>query len=405
MRIGLAMAVGACVLALLAPWSAHAQAPAASVRVDVVRLEALESWRPSVGQIRAARRSVLAAEEEGLVAEVLVREGQSVQAGEVVARLDDTRARLELRRAQAELSSSRATLAEREALVDNAQRDLDRVRATYERGGGNERELDDARTNLAAAQARLEAARADVMLNEALVELAQRRLEDMSIAAPFGGRIVRRSTEAGQWLSRGGSVAEIVALDVVEAWIDVPERLVDRLADGRVAVRVRVPATGDEVEAIAYTIVPDADPRSRLFPVRIVLENPKERFRPGMSVLGLTPTGVTEQTLTVHKDAMLRDDAGEYVYFAAPSGDGGYQAVPARVTRLFAAGERVAVRSESLFPGAMVIVEGNERMFPMQPVQIMNLDQVQRAGQPGGGASGPSPTEGPDRSATPAERG
>lgn len=370
--------------------SARAQAPAASVRVDVARSEPIETWRESTGQIRASRRSVLAAEEEGLVAQMLVREGDKVDSGQVIARLDDKRAALELRRAEAVLKSVEAVVAEREALVDNARRDLERVQQTYDRGGGNEREIDQARTSLQAAEARLAAARADVVLNEVLVDLAGTRLEDMTVRAPFAGRIVRRSAEVGQWLGGGDAVAEIVSLETVEAWIDVPERLVARLNEDGGRVRVRIPATGDEVEATSFTVVPDADPRSRLFPVRIVLENPDERLRPGMSAMGLTPTGVTEPTLTVHKDAMLRDDAGEFVYFAVPGEGGSYMGAPARVTRLFAAGDRVAIRAGALPPGAMVVVEGNERMFPMQPLNILNLPKDGTERQSAGSARGDS---------------
>lgn len=377
---------GALLLVLLVVPAAWGQAPPANVRVDVVRNEPLESWRESTGQIRAARRSVLAAEEEGLVWQVLVREGDAVEAGQAVARLDDTRAGLELRRAEALLLSGRAVVSEREALVENAQRDLERVEQSYQRGGGNEREIDQARTALLAARARLEAARADVVLNEVLVDLARTRLADMTIRAPFKGRVVRRMAEAGQWLGRGDTVAEVISLGAVEAWVDVPERLVERLGEPGAKIRVRVPATGDEIEALQWTVVPDADPRSRLFPVRIVLENPGERFRPGMSALGLTPTGVTEQTVTVHKDAMLRDDAGEFVFFAAPDQDGGHVALPARVVRLFATGDRVAIRSGSLPPGAMVVVEGNERMYPTQPLNIMNPPPAERSkSAPSGG--------------------
>lgn len=387
MRLNAAAAVAVLGALFLISDRALGQAPPATVRIDQARSEPLETWRESTGEIRASRRSVLAAEEEGLVAEVLVREGDRVEAGQVIARIDDQRATLELRRAEAFLESVKAVEAEREALVDNARRDLERVQQTFDRGGGNEREIDQARTDLRAAEARLAASRADVVLNGVLVDLAKTRVEDMIVRAPFSGRIVRRNAEAGQWLGAGDPVAELVSLETVEAWIDVPERLIGRLTQDDGRVRVRVTATGDEVEAERYTIVPDADTRSRLFPVRVVLANEQERFRPGMSVIGLTPTGVTEATLTVHKDAMLRDDAGEYVYFAVPGQGGGFAAAPARVTRLFASGERVAIRANAMPPGAMVVIEGNERMFPMQPLNILNMPADQQPAQ-GAGSDG-----------------
>eukprot|EP01025_Chloroclados_australasicus_P034780 TRINITY_DN35512_c0_g1_i5.p3 TRINITY_DN35512_c0_g1~~TRINITY_DN35512_c0_g1_i5.p3 ORF type:complete len:198 (+),score=43.78 TRINITY_DN35512_c0_g1_i5:671-1264(+) len=192
MRLNAAAAVAVLGALFLISDRALGQAPPATVRIDQARSEPLETWRESTGEIRASRRSVLAAEEEGLVAEVLVREGDRVEAGQVIARIDDQRATLELRRAEAFLESVKAVEAEREALVDNARRDLERVQQTFDRGGGNEREIDQARTDLRAAEARLAASRADVVLNGVLVDLAKTRVEDMIVRAPFSGRIVRR---------------------------------------------------------------------------------------------------------------------------------------------------------------------------------------------------------------------
>ena len=120
-------------------------------------------------------------------------------------------------------------------------------------------------------------------------------------------------TDAGQWVDEGGGVVELVALTEIEAWLDVPERLIDRLTEGESTVRVRVTATGEEVDAEVIAVVPEADELSRLFPVRVAMDNADQRLKPGMSVIGLTPTGITEPSLTVPKDALLRDDAGEFL--------------------------------------------------------------------------------------------
>jgi membrane fusion protein (multidrug efflux system) len=83
-----------------------------------------------------------------------------------------------------------------------------------------------------------------------------------------------------------------------------------------------------------------------------------------MSVVGLVPTGVRDESLTVPQDAVLRDDAGEYVYV-----DGGGRAAVVRVETLFSVDDRLVVRSTGLQPGARVVVEGHQRMFPGQPLE------------------------------------
>jgi multidrug efflux pump subunit AcrA (membrane-fusion protein) len=89
----------------------------------------------------------------------------------------------------------------------------------------------------------------------------------------------------------------------------------------------------------------------------------------GMSVTAYVPTGESGERLTISRDAIMRGPTGAYVYVsrqtqpqAPPS------AVPADVQVLFAAGERVVVQSPMLQAGDMLVVEGNERLFPMAPI-------------------------------------
>jgi hypothetical protein len=87
-----------------------------------------------------------------------------------------------------------------------------------------------------------------------------------------------------------------------------------------------------------------------------------------MSVTAWVPTAQLSQQLLVHKNAVLRNEAGPYVYVVRQGPDGAARALPAAVQVLFALEERFAVRSSDLREGDLVVVEGNERLFPMMQV-------------------------------------
>lgn len=377
MRTLNALGVLAAIGAILVARPAHAQPggggpPPAVVVLDPARLETIEQWREVTGRLKALQRSLLASQEEGLVIELGLNEGDEVEQGQVLARLHDVRAKLAVARAEADAADKRASVAENRVAVENAKRDLDRYQQASGQSTVTPMEMDRVRSVFDGASARLDSALAELAAAESDLALARQRLDDMTIKAPFAGRIVSKRTQVGQWIGRGDAVVEIVSLDVIEAWLDVPERFIGRLAESEGAVHVRCDAVGRTLDAKVTAIIPDADPLSKLFPVRVRLENEDLSLKPGMSVVGLVPTGGTAPTLTISKDGVLRDDAGEFVYFNA-----GGIAAPARITTLFGLpNNRVAIRADSLPPGAGIVVEGNERMFPGQPLAIQ-----------GGGAS------------------
>ena len=345
--------------------------PPANVVIDAVRSEVVEQQRAATGQILTRRRSSLAAEEAGLVSELDLEAGDLVERGQVIARLDPTYVQIDLTRARAQVALAEAFIAQRSAELDQSERDLERLRQLDARGSASESELDDGRTRVAADRATLAQAEADLAVAQADVASAEARLEDMTIRAPFAGRVVRKATEVGQWASRGDPIIEIVSVRSLEARVDVPENVVGRVGellanDGELMVDVRVPALDAYVPGRVIGIIPQGDELSRLFPVRLAIDNEQELMKPGMSVVAMMPTRVRAETVTVHKDAVLRNDAGEYVYF-----DSGGQAMIAPVQRLFAVGDRIAIRQGMLSPGMDVVVEGNERLFPTQPLNVL----------------------------------
>jgi len=382
-------------------------APPAVVMTDAAKIQPLQRQRSATGDVRAIRRARLAAQVEGFVVSFDAFEGQVVKAGELIAQLDDERARFDLDRAVAEHEAAKALVLEQEAEVERAENDLDRLRQLDRDGISSPQELDDAIAADRSARAMLASAEAQVTAAAANESLAKRHLKDTKIVAPFDGVVVERLSEVGQWVGAGGEIVTVVATGQVDVWIDVPERYVRFLnTNGSPAkVEIDIPSADLHEQVTVTRVVPVADERSRLFPVVIRMDDHEGMLRPGMSVTAMVPTGETAPVMTVHKDAVLRDDAGLFVYWAPPHTDesnpgvSGIAAV-ARIERLFGAGDRIAVGAD-IPPEGRVIVEGNERLFPGQPLMI-----TERGGKPTGKPNGePSGEQGNKPDSTVAEGG
>jgi len=340
--------------------------PPASVYVDSARVMRVNTFREATGSLRPERRSLVASREEGRVLRFDIREGDRVEAGDTLAKLDDDLLRHAAEVARADVARDRGVVEERQAELENARRDLTRLQSLAAKGSARPVELDDAETAVTRARAQLRQAEAQLAADEAELATAERRLRDATIEAPFAGRVVSTNTEVGQWLDSGETVAELVALDVIECWLDVPESGVDELRASSEPVKIRVKALEREYVAPVASVIPDADPLSRLFPVLVLIDNEDGALAPGMSVTGLTPTGVRGDVLTIHQDAVRVDDLGEYVYY-----DQAGTAAVARVRTLYTVGDRAVIRPGAIREGTRVVVEGNERMFPGQPLEVL----------------------------------
>lgn len=347
--------------------AALGQPPASKVYVAEARLELLEPLRETTGEIRAARRSRVAAEESGRVVQIRVEPGDRVEEGDLLAELDATYVKIDLRRREATVARDQGNVREAEIELARANRDLKRIEGLQRQSASSRTEFEDAQSDVGVAEAKLEQAKAD--LDAALAELdrAKERLDDMTIEAPFSGRVVDRFTDIGEWVDGGDSVVELVALDEVDVFIDVPQQFITALRETEREVSIRIEATGEILESNVTEIVPVADSLSRMFPVRLRMANGDEKYKPGMSVVGLIPTGKVEERLAVPKDAIRRDDVGAFLFEVS----GGVAQVR-RVTPLYAKEDLVVLRPGDVAPGAQVVTEGNERLFPGAPVMILN---------------------------------
>ncbi len=370
----------ACEAAVAQPGDAP---PATPVRAGEVRAEPVVERRLVTGELRAAKRARLAAQEEGLVIAMPVREGQAVRAGELLTELDSRRLRLLISEAEADAAFAEATIDERRESLGQAEQEWQRVRSAFEAGGATARERRDAEWSHRIARARLAQAEAQRLMVAARLDRLREQLADTRIVAPFDAVVVGRLTEIGQWVASGDAVAEVVATGRVEAWLSVPQRLLGAASSSANGVLVEVGSSGIVLGAVEQRVVPDIDPRSRTFVLVATLKPNGAALAPGMSVVGWVPTGLEGVQLTVPKDAVLRNDAGAFVYRVSGGRGGPSPAFPAAVEVLFPVGDRYVIGAGALAEGDVVVVEGNERLFPGTMVRV--VDEV-AAGAGGGGS-------------------
>jgi HlyD family secretion protein len=272
----------------------------------------------------------LAAKVGGRLAALPFQEGESVRAGDVVARIETVDIQNDLARARAELAAAEARLALLEA--GTRKEDLDRVAAEVarieadlaaarvdlgrleglaDRGTATEKARDDARTRvlllertLAATQAEQAKAKAGPRFQEiaqaraqrdaavAVVATAGQRLADATVVAPRGGVVTQRATEPGEVLSAGALLS--VLTDISQPWltvyVDEPSLSRIRLGD-QVTVRVdgRQEAFTGTVSLVAKVAeftpknVQTPEERAKLvFKVKVSLDNAAGVFKPGM---------------------------------------------------------------------------------------------------------------------------
>ncbi|MHC4821474.1 MAG: efflux RND transporter periplasmic adaptor subunit, partial [Planctomycetota bacterium] len=345
------------VLALLIAAPAPAQEggpPPSHVKVEAVKSERLGRRRRVTGTLRAAKRSLVAAREGGVVLELPVREGQTFEKDAVLARLDDERLKILLETVDAEKVQSEASLEELRAESARDARDLESLRSLAASDAANPKEVADAESAVRIAEARVRQGERQIAVIEARARLLRKRIADTVIRAPFAGTVVKKHTEVGQWTGEGDAVVELLSTTDLEAWLEVPQRSLGPVEKHRGTLEITVDATGAQHRIEGWRLLRQVDTRARTFFVIAALPTDAS-LAPGMSLTAMVPEGAEADQLTISRDAILKGETGSYVYVAAGGGEG--KPASARmqpVEVLFSLGDRADVRGTGLKAGALV---------------------------------------------------
>jgi HlyD family secretion protein len=207
---------------------------------------------------------------EQRVAEVIVEEGDRVQAGQLLAQLETQGLDAHVRQAQAAWAGSRAAVGQQEAVTVEARASFKRIEPLGGSGTVSEQQVDERRAQADSAAASLRAARAEV--DQALAQLAGARHQrsKADIRAPFAGVIVERVARPGA-LSGGDPMFRLIREGLIEFEGDVAETDLVDIELGQ-TLRVQIAGIASPMEGTIRRVDPKVNVRSRLGRVRIALD-------------------------------------------------------------------------------------------------------------------------------------
>lgn len=249
------------------------------------------------GVIEAVQRSTVSAQTSGTVLELPYDVDDAVEEGALIVRLEDNEQR-------ARVNQAKSARAEALANLEDARQRLERVERLFEQEVASRSELDQARNNFNAAEARLSRTRAEL-------DEARKQLDHTRVIAPYSGIVVERHVEMGESVRPGQPLMTGLSLEQLRVVVSVPQRYAEQLRrEQRATVTLN---DGRTLKTGRMTFYPYADPGTHSFRLRLQLEEPDASLFPGMLVQVGIP--VTErEALWIPASSLVRRGELRAVY-------------------------------------------------------------------------------------------
>jgi RND family efflux transporter MFP subunit len=225
----------------------------------------------------------------GKVAEILVKEGDTVEKGTLLASLDDGPERIQTEQLKVQAANKTRILSAKAELAQKMV-DLEKLEAARMKGAASDWEVEQMKLSVRIAELSLKAARIEHEQNGRQYAQAMHQLKRMRIVSPVSGRVEKVSAEAGEVVEKARPVVQLVKTDPL--WLDVPVPLprAKQLAMGqRVTISFSGDPAGESADARIVHISSVADAASDTLRVRIEVGNPSRRPAGEQVTVGFPP--------------------------------------------------------------------------------------------------------------------
>jgi RND family efflux transporter MFP subunit len=282
--------------------------------------------RTFTGALEAYSSFIVAPKVGGRIRSVYLDISDSVERGQIVAKLDDAEFESEETQALANLAVAEASLAEAQSQAEIAARDTNRLNELRGKGFTSDSQFEVAEAEQLAREARLKVAEAQITRARAALNAARIRRSYSSVVADWDGddplRVVaERFVDEGVTVSANTPLLRIVEIDRMTAVINVTERDYALLQPGQEATIVTDAFPGETFRGVIERIAPIFRTATRQARVEVFISNLDRKLKPGMFVrASLTLDRVDEATI-VPESALTRRDGIDGCFVVSPAGD------------------------------------------------------------------------------------
>jgi RND family efflux transporter MFP subunit len=303
---------------------------AIGVHIVPAQEESIRTRVEAIGSFFALDESTISSQVEGEVSHILVDVGDMVKEGQVLVAIEPTELQYAVETQRAAVRQVRSQLGigpndpppkdpSKVAFVQRAAADLldakqkhDRARLLFQSQVVAQGDVDAAVAKYDNASAAHELAiqqveqfAAQLQSNEVMLRLAEKKVADASIRAPFNGSVKERKVNLGEYLKVQSPVIVLVRSGPLRARLQVPEKWAAAVQIGA-TVDVHLDAFPNEVfHGQLVRINPTVNPDSRSFEVEAMIPNPDGKLKPGFFVQASMPSEIEEKIVTIPGDALV----------------------------------------------------------------------------------------------------
>jgi len=309
--------------------------PPMPVEVSAVIRDTVVDAIAATGQIEAVQSIELRPEVQGRIIDILVREGQPVDAGTALFKVDDAELKAQVAQADAERQLARQA--------------LERTKQLMAQHASSTSDLEQ-------AQARSQGA-------DANYDLLKTRLDRTVVRAPFAGVVGRRLVSIGTYVSNQTPLITLQSVNPQHASFQVPERYADRLRRGQLVSFQVAALPGRNFSGEVVFVDPVVELPARTILIKARVPNPEHQLQAGMFIEARLATDIRPNALVVPEDAILPVQGSTYVWVVK---DG--KADRRQVTIGVRTAGWAEIEGGGVQAGDQVVVGGLERLFPGAPV-------------------------------------